>query len=130
MEKILHDVLNASIALFRAGEDTINNSVKEVLKTFDELKDKGASDTSEPAVKLRKLLDDVVSQVNDLSGKAGSSYDEALAQLKTQYAAISEQVEKLVPEERVTEIKTKFDELTNLINEKIGANKTESGTGV
>lgn len=123
MEKVLHDVLNAGIALFRAGEGTINNAVKEVQRTYEELKSKGATDTSEPAVKLRKLLDDAVTQANDLTGKAGSAYHEALSKLEEQYAAIVDQIQRLVPQDQLDQIKDKIEELTRVIKEKTGQAK-------
>ncbi len=119
MEKILHDVLNAGIALFRSGEDTVGNAVKEVQRTYDELKEKGASDTSEAAVKLRKLLDDVVSQANELNSKAGTAYGDALAQLEEQYKAVVAQVEQMIPQDRVQEVKDKIEELTNVAKAKL-----------
>ncbi|MBR30580.1 MAG: hypothetical protein CMN77_04660 [Spirochaetaceae bacterium] len=119
MEKILHDVLNAGIALFRAGEDSVNNAIKEVQRTFDELKSKGAADNSEPAVQLRKVLDDIVAQANDLNQKTGDAYNQALTQLQDLYNKATVEIEKIVPEERVNEIKDKIEELTNVINSKV-----------
>ena len=119
MEKVLHDILNAGIALFRSGEDSVGNAVKEVQRTYDALKEKGAADTSEPAVQLRKALDDVVTQVNDLSTKAGTAYADGLKNLEGQYKKVSEQVEKLVPAEQVAEIRAKIDELSKVIREKV-----------
>lgn len=120
MEKVLHDVLNAGIALFRAGEDTLNNAVKEVTRTYEELKSKGATDTSEPAVKLRKLLDDVVQQVNEVSSKADSTAKDVFAQVDTQYKQIVEQIQQMVPEDQLNQIKDKIEELSNAIKEKTG----------
>ncbi|MEQ8353355.1 MAG: hypothetical protein RH862_17910 [Leptospiraceae bacterium] len=119
MDKILHDVLNAGIALFRAGEDSVNNAIKEVQRTFDELKAKGAADNSEPAVQLRKVLDDIVAQANDLNQKTGDAYGQALTQLQDLYNKATVEIEKIVPEERVNEIKDKIEELSTVINSKI-----------
>ena len=133
MEKILHDILNAGIALFRAGEDTVNNAIKEVQRTFDELKAKGADDNSESAVRLRKILDDIVAQANDLNQKTGDAYGQALTQLQDLYNKATVEIEKIVPEERVNEIKDKIEELSNVINSKInelrggGASSAPSG---
>ncbi|MCB1327095.1 MAG: hypothetical protein H7A21_04055 [Spirochaetales bacterium] len=127
MEKILHDVLNAGIALFRAGEDTLNNAVKEVQRTFDELKAKGAADTSDAAVKLRKTLDDIVSQANDLGGKADASYRQNLAELEKLYANAVEQIKKLVPEDRLNELRDKIEELMTAIREKTGGGASTAG---
>ena len=119
MEKVLHDILNAGIALFRSGEDSVTSAVKEVQRTYDALKEKGAADTSEPAVQLRKALDDVVTQVNDLSTKAGAAYADSLAKLEVEYKKVAVQVEKLVPQDQVAEIRAKIDELTKVIREKV-----------
>lgn len=120
MEKVLHDILNAGIALFRAGEDTVSNAVKEVQRTFDELKSKGAADTSDAAVKLRKTLDDIVNQSSDLGGKAGAAYNENLGKLQGLYSNAIEQIKTMVPEEKLNELKDKMEELTRVIKEKTG----------
>ncbi|MBX7057114.1 MAG: hypothetical protein K1X75_03540 [Leptospirales bacterium] len=118
MDKVLHDVLNAGIALFRSGEDSVNNAVKEVQRTFDQLKEKGAADTSEPAVKLRSALNDVVTQANDLSSKAGGAYGDAVKQLEQLYGKVVEQIKAVVPEDRLNELKDKIEELQRVIKEK------------
>ncbi|MCB1309785.1 MAG: hypothetical protein KDK30_16460 [Leptospiraceae bacterium] len=120
MEKVLHDILNAGIALFRAGEDSVNNAVKEVQRTFDELKQKGAADTSDAAVKLRKTLDDIVTQANELNSKAGTAYQDSLKQIEGLYANATEQIKALVPEDRINEVKDKIEELNKVIREKVG----------
>lgn len=120
MEKILQDILNAGIALFRAGEGTVQNAVKEVQRTFEQLKEKGAQDNSEQAVQLRKLLDDIVHQSSGLQGKAGTAYADALTQLEQLYANVLDQIKKLVPPERINEIKDKMEELSRVIQQKKG----------
>jgi polyhydroxyalkanoate synthesis regulator phasin len=128
MEKILHDVLNAGIALFRSGEDSLNNAVKEVQRTFDELKEKGAADSSEAAVKLRKALDDVVQQANELSGKADATYSDSLKQLEELYANVLEQIKNIVPEDRITELRDKMDELNKVIKERVDSVTGQKGS--
>jgi len=118
MEKILQDILNAGIALFRAGEGTVQNAVKEVQRTFEQLKEKGAQDNSEQAVKLRKLLDDIVHQTGGLQSKAGSAYTDALAQIEQLYTNVLDQIKKVVPPERINEIKDKMEELSRVIQQK------------
>ncbi len=118
MEKILHDVLNAGIALFRSGEGTVANAAKEVQRTFEELKSKGAADQSDAAVKLRKSLDDIVQQVNGLSGKAGSAYSDAMMKIEGLYKQVAENAQKMVPQDQVNAIKDKVDELRRVITEK------------
>lgn len=127
MEKILHDVLNAGIALFRAGEDSMTNAVKEVQRTFDELKEKGAADSSEAAVNLRKALDDVVQQANELAGKADSTYTDSLKQLQELYGNVVEQIQNIVPEDRITELRDKMDELSKVIKERVDSATGQGG---
>lgn len=136
MEKIFHDILNAGIALFRAGEDSVNNAVKEVQRTFDELKSKGAADNSEAAVKLRKTLDDIVAQANELNTKAGTAYTDTLNQLQGLYSQATAEIQKIVPEERINEVKDKIEELQKVIKQRIdeisgqgGASGTSSSAG-
>jgi hypothetical protein len=128
MEKILHDVLNAGIALFRAGEDSLNNAVKEVQRTFDELKEKGAADTSSAAVKLRKTLDDIVQQAGELTNKADATYNDSLKQLEELYTNALEQIKTLVPEDRITELRDKMDELTKVIKERIESLRSQASS--
>ena len=120
MEKILPDILNGGIALFRAGEGTVQNAVKEVQRTFEQLKEKGAQDNSEQAVKLRKTLDDIVHQTSGLSSKAGAAYSDALAQIEQLYKNVGDQIQKLVPPERINEVKDKIEELTRVIQQRAG----------
>ncbi len=121
MEKVLHDVLNAGIALFRAGEDTFKNAAKEVTRTYEELKSKGATDTSEPAVKLRQLLDKVVTQVNEIQVKADSNLKDVFSQVDAQYKQIVDQIQKMVPADQMNQIKDKIEELRAAIKEKTGS---------
>ncbi len=120
MQKILEDVLNASIALFRTGEGNVNNAVKQLKKTFDDLKTKGASDQSDVAVKLRSTLSEISSKVDMLSDKAGDAYKDGLKQLETQFSTLVEQINKVVPADKVSQVKSRIDELKKAIKEKLG----------
>lgn len=129
MEKILHDVLNAGIALFRSGEDSVNKAVSDIQKTFDELKSRGAADNSEPAQKLRKNLDDIVQQTNNLSSQAGSTYNETLVKIDELYQNAMTEIQKIVPEDKVNEFKDKIDELNKTIRERVDGLKSGGNTG-
>lgn len=119
VEKILHDILNAGIALFRAGEGSIASAVADVQKTFEELKTKGAADNSESAEKLRKILDDIVKQAAELNNKASSTYGESLKQLQDLYAKASAEIEKIVPKDQLDQVKGKVEELSKAIQAKV-----------
>ena len=119
IEQVLQDVLNAGIALFRAGEGTVTTAIADVKKTFDELKAKGAADSSEPAVQLRKILDDIVKQAGDLNNKANAGYGDAVKQLQDLYAKATVEIEKIVPKDQLDQVKGKVDELTKAIQAKV-----------
>ena len=120
MDKILEGVLNAGIALYRTGEDSVSNAVKEVQRNYNELKEKGSSDSSEAAQKLRLILEDINVRASGLTNKAGDAYKDGLKQLEQQYAKAIEQIKNIVPTDRINEVKEKADELTKAIRERIG----------
>ncbi len=119
MKEVLENVLNAGIALFRTSEDSIGNALQGVQKSYEELKNKGAADKSEAAAKLRSTLQDVIEKGNELGNKAGSTYKEGLTQIEDSYNTVIEQIKKIIPEDKVGEIKTKTEELRKAIKEKL-----------
>ncbi|MBL8018622.1 MAG: hypothetical protein JNM27_03070 [Leptospirales bacterium] len=56
MQPNLQDVLNAGIGLIRASEEAVGQAVANAQKTFEDLKNKGASDFSDSAIKAREAL--------------------------------------------------------------------------
>jgi len=128
MDQILKDILNAGIALFRSGEDTLTNAINEVQKTYEALKDKGAQDESEKAQQLRQILEDIVSRTQDLQNSAGSVYADSMLQLQEKYQTLMDQLGTMFPEERLTEFKDKFEELARVIKEKVGMEETAAAT--
>jgi len=82
MKNIEHtavDILNAGLGLIKAGEETvseavatvqksIDEAVANVEKTFEDLKYKGASDYSSPAVKARELVSGAAKTVSGSKG--------------------------------------------------------------
>lgn len=119
VEKVLQDVLNAGIALFRSGEGFIATAVGDVKRSFEELKAKGAADTSEEAVRLRKILDDIVKQASELNTRASTGYAESVNHLQGLYEKATVEIEKIVPKENLDQVKLKVDELSKAIQAKI-----------
>ena len=119
MQKAIEDVINAGIALFRAGENGVSSAVQKVEDSFEELKKKGAADKSEAAKKLRSSLEDITSRVSQLAGKADETYKDSLKQLEGHYNTVLEQVKQLIPSEKIGEIKGKIDELRQAIKERV-----------
>lgn len=119
LQKTLQDLLNAGIGFFRASEESIKKAINEFEKVYDELKQKGAAENSEIVANLRKSLDDIVKQIQDLNSKANQTFEEVSKQINENYQKIAQEIEKLVPKEQVEQIKSKLDELNNAVKAKI-----------
>ena len=66
MEKVLTDVVNAGIALFKTGEEVLKNSLSDFEKKFTEIKQKGELDQSEQSVQIRDLLNKTIKDTKDV----------------------------------------------------------------
>jgi acetolactate synthase small subunit len=116
MEKILMDLVNASIAVFKSGEGKVKSAVTDLEKLYDELKVKGAADTSADAQKLRDLLNKTVADSKSAVNQANASYDEVLTKVKGNYTNLSAQIEAMVPVQVKETVQKGLDELNKLIN--------------
>lgn len=54
------DILNAGIGLVRASDEAVQKAVVEAQKGFEDLKNKGASDNSDAAIRVRQVLADAL----------------------------------------------------------------------
>lgn len=54
------DVLNAGIGMVRASDEFVQKAVVEAQKNFEDLKNKGASDNSDTAIRARQVLADAL----------------------------------------------------------------------
>lgn len=119
LDTILSDVLNAGIAIFRKGEDTVSKTLADLQKSFDALKKAGEKDKSEAAEKLRSQLDDLLKNTNDLTSKAEGAYKETLSKIEANYKEILIQADKILPKEQIAQVQKNIDELFKTIQEKM-----------
>ncbi len=119
MQKEIEGVLNAGIALFRAGEGGVSSAISQVKDSFEELKKKGAADKSEASVKLRSAVEDISDRVDELANKAGSAYKDGVSQLEGQYNTVVEQIKQVIPSDKVNQLKDKISSLREAIKEKV-----------
>ncbi|MCC6276136.1 MAG: hypothetical protein IT569_09780 [Leptospiraceae bacterium] len=117
MEKIIQDVVNAGIAVFKNGESGLKNSIADLEKLFNDMKSKGEADQSEQAVKIRELLNKTVRDAKEVLNKADSNYKEVLGNLQTNFDTISKQIETAIPPQVKTTLQTGLDELKKLMNQ-------------
>jgi len=120
LEKNLQDILNAGIGLLKAGEENFQTALKNVEKVFNELKTKGASDSSESALKIREVLENTIRGVKDVQSKAESNFSMILAEAQKNYAQVLEQVKKVVGDERIRDLNSKMDELASYVKQRAG----------
>lgn len=69
MEKLVMDVVNAGIALFRSGEEKLKTAVVDLEKVYNDLKSKGELDKSAESQKIRDLLSKTISDAQGAIGK-------------------------------------------------------------
>ncbi|MCB1166026.1 MAG: hypothetical protein KDK37_15320 [Leptospiraceae bacterium] len=116
--KQLQDLVNAGIGLYKAGEENLQGFVSTLQKSFEDLKSKGAQDSSETAAKLRNTLDQTIKGVKDVSEKAEGNLKVVLEEAKKNYAQVFEQIKAFVGEERIKDLNTRIDELSQLIQQR------------
>ncbi|WCL50542.1 phasin-related domain-containing protein [Leptospira sp. GIMC2001] len=118
MEKILMDLVNASIAVFKSGEGKLKTAVSDLEKLYEELKTKGSSDNSEQAQKLRDLLNKTVTDSKTAVNQANASYEDVLKKVQENYANLSTQIEAMVPAQVKDTIQKGLDELNKLVKKE------------
>jgi phage tail tape-measure protein len=128
MEKLLTDVVNAGIALFRAGEEALKNSVTDFEKKFNEIKQKGELDQSEQAVQIRDLLNKTIKDTKDVLENANSSYKDIITKAQTNFEGIYAQIDSALPENVKAQAKSALDELKGLIEKYKPASSTNTAS--
>ena len=116
--KQLQDLVNAGIGLYKAGEENLQGFLSTLQKSFEELKSKGAQDSSETATRLRESLDNTIKGVKDVSEKAEGNLKAVLDEARKNYSQVFEQIKAFVGEERIADLNTRIDELSKLIQER------------
>ncbi len=115
MEKLVMDVVNAGIALFRAGEEKLKTSVVDLEKLYVELKSKGELDQSEASQKIRELLNKTVSEANEAINKTNANYGEIVSKLQANYESILAQIDTALPPQVKEKVQQALNELKGLI---------------
>ncbi|WP_408612014.1 phasin-related domain-containing protein [Leptospira ainazelensis] len=118
MEKLLMDILNAGIALFQNGEGRIKQSLAELDKIYQELREKGEANQSFKANQVRELLNKTVQDAADILSKGGEGRQEALAKLQENFIRLSAEIESSIPEQFKAAARTTLDELKQLLSRK------------
>ncbi|MEQ9366593.1 MAG: hypothetical protein RIF32_20300 [Leptospirales bacterium] len=126
LEKSLQDVLNVGLGLLNEGEKGFQAALESVAQAFEDLKSKGADDTSESAQKIREVLDNTIRGVKDVSSTAEENFNRVLEEARKNYGQILEQARTVVGEERISDLNTRFEELAKFVQEKTGDIKKQA----
>ncbi|HBS05268.1 MAG TPA: hypothetical protein DEA96_09900 [Leptospiraceae bacterium] len=124
----LQDLVNAGIGLYKAGEENLQGFLSTLQKSFEDLKSKGAQDSSDTAAKLRESLDQTIKGVKDVSEKAEGNLKAVLEEAKKNYSQVFDQIKNFVGEERIADLNTRINELSTLIQER-AETITKQGAG-
>lgn len=122
MEKVLTDIINAGIAVFRTSEENLKASLTNLQAKFNEIKAKGEADQSEQAVQVRELLNKTIKDSQELLDKVNQNYNDVYANVQANFKEISEKVETALPEQVKTSAKTALDEFKAMIEKYKPAN--------
>jgi pyruvate-formate lyase-activating enzyme len=117
MEKIIMDLLNAGIGLFQSGKDGALTAKEQLEKVYNEMKTKGAADTSEAAVKLREQVDKVITDLKEFSSVAGKNYEETRVKIVDNFEKITQEIKDKMPEGKIEEIKQKINQVAESIKQ-------------
>ncbi|MCB1192211.1 MAG: chemotaxis protein [Leptospiraceae bacterium] len=121
MEKLIVDVLNAGIGLIQSGKEELDKTKANLEVAYKEISEKGAQDTSDAAVKLRELLDKVLSDIKEFSSVAGKNYEETRTKIIENYNKITEEIKNKMPEGQIEAVKAKINEVAESIKKSKGS---------
>lgn len=110
------DIVNASIAIFKSGEERLKSSISDLEKLYNELKAKGEQDNSENAQKLREILSKTIQDSKEAIDKANATYEEALKSIQESYTNLANQLDTMVPQEVKETLQKALDEIQKLTN--------------
>lgn len=112
------DIVNASIAIFKSGEEKLKSSISDLEKLYNDLKAKGEADNSENAQKLREILSKTIQDSKDAIDKANATYEEALKSIQESYSNLANQIDTMVPQEVKDSIQKALDEIKKLTSKQ------------
>ena len=104
IEGSLRDILNVGIGLLRVSEENFQEGLKSIVNNFDEFKTKGANSKSENAESLRKLLDNSIKKINNLSHQAEENFNHIRSEIEKVYEKAEGQIRSLIGDERYTKL--------------------------
>ena len=118
MENLGTQLVNIGIGFVKSGEDFVNESLKNVQKVYDELKEQGEKVETSEVANLREQLTSLISQVKNFEGSTTEKIDQITSELKEQLNAITEDIDKKIPEDLRESVETAITQVKNIFEKK------------
>ncbi|MDH5656276.1 MAG: hypothetical protein OEZ34_10230 [Spirochaetia bacterium] len=115
IDKNLKDLLDAGLGLFKLGEGKIQEIVSDLEKNFNQLKEKGAEDHSEAAVRLRELLTRTMKDVRNVTDQAEKNLNSFLNEAKNNTSITMQNFKDFAGEKNINDFNAKMNEIANHI---------------
>lgn len=119
LQKTVQNLLNAGIGLYKVSEENLKRAITEFDKVYEELVQKGQQENSEMITNLRKNIDDIVKQIEDLNTKASQTLEDVSKQIQDNYQKLIAEIEKNLPKEQIDQIRSKVEEFIGNIQNQI-----------
>ena len=119
IEENVKDMLNVSIGLLRAGEESLQAGLKGLVQNFEELKTKGRNDDSPGAEKLREVLKTCVNKIESLTEQSHNNLDKLTLEAQKGFEQVLNQVRKTLGEEKYTELNIKMQKFYDLSQSRV-----------
>jgi len=113
LDNNIKDLVNAGIGLFKTGEENLQGLFTQAEKIFREMRDRGAEDGTDAAQQLRDILDNALSNLQNIADWNNFSF--LAEELQKKAAPILRQLTSFLGEERIADLNSRFDELKSYI---------------
>lgn len=118
LEQNIKDILNAGIGLFKSGEENLQSTIQAVQAAFEDLKTRGAADSSEASQKIREVLDNSIKGFQDISTQTEENMNRVLQEAQKSYSQVLDQVKQVIGDERIQDLNDRFEDLAGFVKNK------------
>ena len=104
----LEKLLNLSIGLIRTGEQSFKTSVKSILASLENIKEKGAVDNSQEAKNIKEALEKSIVGIEHFSDQVQINFQKITTEFQSIYSQVSDRLEGFLGKDEHDKIKKKI----------------------
>ncbi len=119
VEQSIKNILDVGIGLLKVGEEGLKLGLKQLVSSFEELKLKGEADTSEGAQKVREVLHNTLSTVQQVSDTAEKEFQRLSEQAQKGYEQALLALKSVLGEEQYQKLSAQIGHYSHLAQNKI-----------